>query len=199
MLEDSIHKDILMLHGVSDLEVDYRHLHPNWPWYNTSATAQKVLYSIQWAVNKYDFQYFARIGDDAYFRVDEFYRQAMAKPFPTAMALFGQMTGPLPYRVAGKENKIIYPSGAGYVMTQDAASFVASAAGMLNVGFPEDANFGAWLAGTRVVFHDMKDRIHDVLPKLPLYEPCSPQDILLHPFRNESDWIRIDAAGLVQC
>ena len=197
--EDIMHEDILLLPGLSDLEVDYSYLHPHWPWYNTSATAEKVLYSIQWAVKLYDFQYFARVGDDAYFRVDEFYRQAMAKPLPTAMSLFGQMIGPLSYPVAGKENSIVYPSGAGYIITQDVASFISASAGMLNAGFPEDTNFGAWLAGTKVVFHDMGDRFHDLVAGQGYYQPCNSQDILVHRFRTEEDWKKVDAAGLVQC
>ena len=33
-----------------------------------SATTQKVLLGMQWAVRRFDFDYFMRLGDDSYFR-----------------------------------------------------------------------------------------------------------------------------------
>ena len=45
-----------------------------------SATTEKVMYTMQWAVENFSFQYFARLGDDSYFRPDEFYRQVLTVP-----------------------------------------------------------------------------------------------------------------------
>lgn len=190
--------DILLLYNVQDLEVDYAHLHPHWPWYNTSATTEKVLYSMQWAVTHYDFEYFARIGDDAYFRPDEFYKQARNGEFPSKLAVIGLMTGPLPYTVAGKEAQVVYPSGAGYIVTHDVAIWVSKSATMWNVGFPEDANFGAWLSGTKITFVDAGDRMHD-WDFGPHYRSCSPRDILVHHMRTKADWERIDSKGEITC
>lgn len=142
-----------------------------------------------------DFQYFARIGDDAYFRPDEFYKQARHGEFPSKLAVIGQFIGPLPYPAAGKHGGITYPSGGGYVVTYDVAAFISKSAPMLNTGFPEDANFGAWLAGTKAVFVDIRDKIHDWDTGSPHYNKCSPKEILVHHMRNEADWERIDSAG----
>ena len=196
--EGELYGDMLILQNAHDLEIDYMYLHPHWPWYNVSATSEKVLYGIQWAVQHLRFKYLARIGDDAYFRPDEFYRQFTLGTFPSNMAVMGQMTGPLSYPVASKENKIVYPSGAGYIITHDVAVFLSQSTKMLHKGFPEDANFGAWLTGTRVKFLDMSDQIHDWVTG-PHYKSCSAHDLLLHPFRSADEWHKINSTGLVSC
>ena len=191
--------DMLLLHNIQDLEIDYTFMHPHWPWRNVSATTEKVLYSIQWAVAHFDFQYFARIGDDAYFRPDEFYKQASNGEYPTKMALIGQMIGPLPYPVAGLEATVVYPQGAGYLFTHDVATFISRSADILNVGFPEDANVGAWLAGTKIDFFDAKGLIHDCNAGSSFYRQGSPKDILVHQLRSKEDWERIDHLGEIKC
>ncbi len=56
-----------------------------------SATTQKVLLSIEWAVQHFDFEYFFRLGDDSYFRVDKFMALLAAKEVPSAKAVVGRM------------------------------------------------------------------------------------------------------------
>ncbi len=196
--EEESFGDILILHGISDQD---RGVEDNgWPWNGTSATTEKVVYSMQWAVEKYTFQYFARLGDDAYFRPDEFYRQVDSGEIPTSMALIGHFIGPYVYDTGfGMHNSVVYPSGMGYVVTFDLCSYIAHSAGVLGVGFPEDAVVGSWLAGTKAKYVHAADKFHDVHPPDYGYRPCTPKDLLLHRMRTAEDWKAVGTTGLVVC
>ena len=54
-----------------------------------SATTLKVMHSMRYAVNNYVFDWFARIGDDAYFRVDYFAELALEHTYPKEWAYVG--------------------------------------------------------------------------------------------------------------
>ena len=99
LAEEQAHGDILVLHSVKDLDNDAG------SWHQPSATTEKVLYGMQWAVEHYNFRYFARLGDDSYFRLDEFYRQAQAGAFPSSMAAIGFFVGPYEYRAIAQDWK----------------------------------------------------------------------------------------------
>jgi hypothetical protein len=158
-----------------------------------------VLYSIQWAVENYQFQYFARLGDDAYFRPEELYRQASAGNLPSSQAIMGYFLPPFPYETGVGQNNNVYPSGMGFVLTYDVCAWISASAGMLVAGFPEDAVVGAWLAGTKVRYIHDPDRFHDADVGALGYMPCSDRDLLVHHMRTSADWQRIDSSGVMHC
>ena len=193
--EEAQHGDILILDSVADLDDD----NTINSWHTTSATTEKVLYAIQWAARNYHFQYFARLGDDSYFRPDEFFRAASAGQFPATMAVIGRFLGPYGYATAVGQNSVMFPAGMGFVLTFDVAAWISTSAGMLTAGFPEDVVVGSWLAGTKVVYINEVERFHDGDIGASTYRPCSDRDILIHHMRLEADWQRIDASGVMQC
>ena len=195
--EDEEFGDMLLLHDVKDLDTDEEDA--QYHWHNTSATTEKVLYSMQWAVEKYHFQYFVRLGDDSYFRPDELYRWSESGKMPPSLAVLGLFLGPYPYETGVGKNSNVYPAGMGYVLTNDVAAWLAASAEMLSVGFPEDAVVGAWLAGTKVQFISDMEAFHDGDVGSGAYRPCSGRDVLVHHMRTQADWERIGSDGLMQC
>ena len=161
-------------------------------WYDTSAITQKLLYSLRWAVKHYHFQYFVRISDESYFRPDEFYRQTRSGELPSKLAVIGNFIGPLHYEVAGKTNEMVYPASCGYIITFDIAAYIAASASIMNVGFPEDAHFGAWVANTKADYINITDRIHDFSSDLDdRSRVCSPRDVLTCPMSAKLDGSRL--------
>ena len=195
--EDQEFGDMLLLHDVKDLDTEEEDAH--YDWHNTSATTEKVLYSIQWAVETCHFQYFVRLGDDSYFRPDELYRWTESGKMPSSMAVLSLFLGPYPYETGVGKNSNMYPAGMGYVLTYDVAAWLSASAGMLSVGFPEDAVVGAWLAGTKVRFISDIEAFHDGDAGSGAYRPCSERDVVVHHMRTQADWKRIDSKGFTQC
>ena len=192
--EQQQHGDILELQGKD-------HDHEEMLYNGTSATTVKVLEGIQWAVRTYKFQFFARVGDDAYFRPDEFLRQVLAGTIPQSNSVIGRFSV-WSYEVGrpgtGLRNTNAYPYGMGYVLTYDVAAWIATSASMLARGFPEDGVVGAWLAGTHVQYVS-SDHFHDGRPEFGAYRSCSDQDLLVHHMDSEADWHKIDSQGVMQC
>ena len=54
-----------------------------------SATTQKVLLPVEWAVKSYTFDFFMRLGDDSYFRVDRFI--SLWNTFPKKNTVIGKI------------------------------------------------------------------------------------------------------------
>jgi hypothetical protein len=71
--EQQEHGDILMLDTIDSNTPDPP------PNDGETATALKVVYGVKWAVDNYEFLWFVRLGDDAYFRVDYFLLSAAIK------------------------------------------------------------------------------------------------------------------------
>ena len=103
-----------------------------------SSTTMKVKLSIVWAVEQFRFDYFFRLGDDSYFRVDKFFD--VSRSFPLQNALIGKvMKAP----ILGMDQE--YVQGMGYAITYDICVFIKSATPWLLVSAPEDGVVARWM------------------------------------------------------
>lgn len=153
-----------------------------------TATALKVAHSTAWAVQHYDFPWFVRLGDDAYFRVDHFLLN-VAPTLSRNGLMFGYAEDPgLHYSFPHGVTITRYCSGMGFIMTHDVAKFISDNALHLYKGYPEDAVVGLWLAGTNFkVQHDA--RLHDWE-----WRRCSEQSIIIH----KHDYGAVDDDGVMR-
>ncbi|KAF8056734.1 B3galt6 [Scenedesmus sp. PABB004] len=152
-----------------------------------SATCLKVVRAAAWAVARYEFAHFVRLGDDSFFRIDYFLAD-VAPALPRARLLLGYCPPSLRYTFPSGA-AVRYCSGMGFVLSADAVAFLAAAAGedMLAMPWPEDAAVALWLAGTRVeTTHD--ERFHDWE-----WRRCSNRSIIVHKHRYGG----VDAAGVM--
>ena len=79
--EATTHKDILLIDAPDEDHGEPKH---------RSATTLKVMHSMRYAANNFVFEYFARVGDDAYFRVDFFAELVLLqKVYPQKNAYVG--------------------------------------------------------------------------------------------------------------
>jgi len=161
--------------GAADiLLVDCADVDGGWPL-TDSATTCKVARALAEAVARFRFHFFARVGDDAYFRVDTFLaRVAPAHVAPARRGslvlswwmtagglqwspeLGGAIGGPPGFPALGHYP---YPGGLAFIFGYNATA--ALAAVWARVGLvdsaPEDLIVGAWLAP---LGHARVDRVH---------------------------------------
>ncbi len=185
--EASQHNDILFLDCVD--EDDALKEHDNWDMHaGPSATTNKVMYAVQWAVRQFDFEYFFRLGDDSYLRIDNFMLLIASKEFPTRNAVIGQIWT---HHVFGLPQK--FAQGSGYALTYDVCAFIAQNAGALLQTAPEDCVVSRWLYALGTTFVDSP-----LWRELALNESCDPDMVLAHKLPAEL-WSSIQDDGSVQC
>lgn len=161
--------------GAGDLLwVDCADVDGGWPL-EDSATTCKVARSITEAVARYRFHFFARVGDDAYFRVDTFLaRVAPAHVAPAqrgALAMSWWMTAgslqwspPLGDAIGGPPGfpatgHYPYPGGLAFVFGYNVTAALANVHARVGLvdSAPEDLIVGSWLAP---LGHARVDRVH---------------------------------------
>ena len=188
--EQKLHGDLQMLDS-PDFDVEF--------WgditaLGRSATTIKVLAALQWALRHYKFRYFVRLGDDSYFRPENFFLRFRQGKLPTDLACVGFRNGPLTYKSLGGKVSAPYPSGMGFALTYDVVQWLSRASDMLLLGGPEDGVVGAWFAGTKVQIHHMPNGFRD------FDWACSPgEDIVVHCLRDQAAWSLIDNNGDLPC
>ena len=163
-----------------------------------SSTTLKVLHSMAYATNHYTFDFYARVGDDAYLRVDYLAELILVDhAFPLQQAYIGYKFGD--HRIPGSHSTHNFIVGMGFFLSQDLTQYVCRAQDVLLDGFPEDGIVGSWFVGTKVdVIHE--PRFHDIDHVTTVaYAPCSNTSLLLHHMWKRSDWEAIDGEGLMQC
>lgn len=193
--EHSTHGDLVVFR-CKDMEPEYEK--------GVSATTSKILHGVRWAVQQYTFDYFIRIGDDTYFRVDQFYKQVLhGDPlYPKEMAYIGHFVTTehgKKYNATAKYGVSWWPhyaAGMGWVITYDMAEYIARYAHLLIDGAPEDAMVGLWLVGMKVQRIE-NPHFHNVQGK-DAYAPCGEEDVLLHKM-SISHWDQIDVRGIMAC
>lgn len=154
-----------------------------------SSTTCKVVKALRFAVDSLDFLYWARVGDDAFFRFDVFLQRIA----PTHMmdqyekTVFARFVpgGPLasPLRVAYGTNALAsYPAGSGYIIGVSVARALADTDARIGLvdGWPEDGVAGLWLSGLNVQRID---------------SPCF-HDTALLPNAEERDWSNLRGSAL---
>ena len=185
-----------------------------------SATTQKVLLSVEWAVKTFTFDYFIRLGDDSYFRVDRFV--SLWDTLPKQNAVVGKI---MKANILGMEQVLYractlvhanitlcddlciplfapsvqeYAQGAGYVLTADICYFIAKAKPWLLSTAPEDGVIARWFLaiGAKLVNHpgwralDLGETCEDHGPGNDL--------ILAHKLPSEV-WANISSDGTINC
>ena len=183
------HKDILLIDAPDEDHGEPKH---------RSATTLKVMHSMRYAANNFVFEYFARVGDDAYFRVDYFAELVLLqKVFPQKNAYIGFKFAN--HVVPASDSTHSFIVGMGFFLSRDLATYICKSYPYLLDGFPEDAIVGSWFVGTnaRVIheprFHDI-DHITTVA-----YARCSNESLLLHHMWHQENWDAIDENGLLEC
>ena len=146
--EAVLHSDILLLDCL-DLD-DHLNNSSNWSLNaGPSATTSKVMYAAQWAVRHFDFEYFFRLGDDSYLRIDKFLALIDVHAFPTRNAVVGQIWT---HEVFGVVQS--FAQGSGYALTHDVCLYIAKNAGILLQTAPEDCVVSRWLYAIGTTFVD---------------------------------------------
>ena len=153
-----------------------------------SATTSKVLLSIQWAVRNYEFEYFFRLGDDSYLRIDMFMTLLSSRELPSRNAVIGRINTA---EVFGMTQS--YASGAGYALTFDVCEFVAANTAVLSRTAPEDCVVARWLFAIGTKFVDSP-----LWREMGIPEKCDRKMMLAHRLPAEA-WSVIAEDGNVEC
>ncbi len=155
---------------------------------SSSSTTSKVMLSAQWAVRHYTFDYFFRLGDDSYLRIDAFLYLACQNEWPRDNAVVGHI---LTTNVFGMQQ--IYPQGMGYALTYDVTVFIGTNSAFLLDTAPEDCVVARWLFAIGANF------IHSPLWRdIELGQSCHPKMVLAHKLPANL-WTQITADGLIEC
>jgi Galactosyltransferase len=163
-----------------------------------SSTTLKVMHSMRYAANNYIFEYFARVGDDAYFRVDFFAELVLIrKIYPRDNAYIGYKFANHVVRASDSTHNFIV--GMGFLLSRDLTNYVCKSYPYLLDGFPEDAIVGSWFVGTKArVIHE--PRFHDIDHITTVaYARCTNESLLLHHMWHQENWDAIDDDGLLEC
>ncbi len=179
--------DLLLLDCVDEDE-DLKHPHMWQLDAGVSSTTSKVMLSVQWAVKHYDFQYYFRLGDDSYFRVDKFVNMLSSNVLPMHNAVIGHI---MTAQVFGMNQ--LYPQGMGYGLTYDVCRFIAHNRPYLLDTAPEDCVVARWLFAIGVQFVDSPLWL-DIF----MGDSCKDDMVLAHKLPAEL-WTNISEVGTVSC
>ena len=186
-LEAGNYSDILFFDCL-DEDQDLKHPHLWRRDGHVSSTTSKVLLSIQWAVRHFDFEYYFRLGDDSYFRIDKFMNMLVQRQIPASNAVVGHI---MTDRVFDMDQ--LYPQGMGYGLTYDICLFVSGNAGVLMNTAPEDCVVARWLFAVGAEFVD-SPRWLDIH----MGDSCHPDMVLAHKLPTKL-WSEIADDGTVKC
>ena len=184
--EASLFEDILFL-DCPDEDDELKHPHLWRRDAGVSSTTSKVMLSIQWAVRRFDFEYFFRLGDDSYFRVDKFL-DMISEELPAANSVVGHI---MTDTVFGMQQ--LYPQGMGYGMTYDICKFVARNTDLLMKTAPEDCVVARWLFAVGADFIN-SPRWRDIH----MGDSCHPNMVLAHKLPPDL-WNEIADDGTITC
>lgn len=186
-LEAADFVDILILDCLD--EDEELNIQANWNLAaGVSATTSKVMLSIKWAVRHYDFDYFFRLGDDSYFRIDRFMSMISLQQIPSRSAVVGHI---LHDHVFGELQP--FPQGMGYGLTYDVCTFIAGNEKRLLNTAPEDCVVARWLMAIGTRFIDSP-----LWRDIALGDNCQPDMVLAHKLPAEL-WPNITDSGTVEC
>ena len=185
--EQMEHSDVLLFDCL-DLDTDLTDAN-HWSLdASPSATTSKVLLSVEWAVRHFKFEYYFRLGDDSYLRIDKFLLLLSSRAIPALNAVVGRIQSTELFGMTQ-----MYPSGAGYALTYDVCAFIASNTGVLLKTAPEDCVVARWLFAIGANFVNVP-----LWRELGIPESCDHEMILVHRLPAEL-WNTIATDGTVDC
>jgi hypothetical protein len=160
-----------------------------------SATTLKVMHGMRWAVEHFQFDYFVRLGDDSYLRID--FLLELSKGWPREKMYRGACDQKFtqPAKHPGVSASVVgYCSGMGFIVSYDAAQYVSNNELFLDVGYPEDVVVGSWFVGTSFDVIDDKGFVHD------RETACnSSSAVLIHRMDQKAYWDMVDESGVMRC
>ena len=158
-------------------------------WFlNTASTAisSKVLLSIKWSAQNFEFDYWFRLSD-SYFRIDMFLQMLLAGLIPGKKAVIGRILSAQVF-----DMQQVYPSSVGYGLTSDICAFVSANTDVLLKNAPEGYVVSRWLYAVGAKFVDIANWIKADS------SGCSP-DTLLATGLSEASWSAIHDNGTLPC
>jgi len=190
--EMAVHGDVVILKSP---DYDGPAAHNIYP--SRSATTVKLILAIRYALRLYNFMYFARVGDDTYFKIDVFWwtMKMIERRRTLRKAIIGHITEA---NLQVCHNQMCrYPSGMGYILTHDVAEWLNVSSNMLHLTWPEDGCVGAWVVGTTVrLIHD--ERFHDIYGSGPTGKKCRAESIMIHK-PSRTHWYSLLNTGVMAC
>jgi hypothetical protein len=162
----------------------------------------KVYESLKWVSSRYDFEYVARVGDDAYFNA----RLFLSSTFPTTRLYLGKLRrvgpadGDLDLKVVypeldrdfGLQTPPEYMSGMGMVFSSDVVHHIATTVIPPWINFYEVVAVGLWVTP----FQIEKKHSDLFLDRQALSIRPHPEMILVH-YMRPIDWENIDDEGVL--
>ena len=193
--EQGLHNDIVQV-DCMDFFTDMRILT------DQGGATCKVYESLKWASSRYDFDYVARVGDDAYFNA----RLFLSSGFTTTRLYLGNLR-----RVQNGDSdldlKVVYPEvdrdfglrtppdymhGMGCIFTSDVVHHIATTVIPPRINFIEDVVVGLWVTPFQIEKqHSDLFQVRQALSIGP-----HPEMILVH-YMRPIDWENIDEEGVL--
>lgn len=127
-----------------------------------STLTKKLIETLKWADNNINMDYFMKVDEDTFVRLDQVLHKLTAKP--KQFLYWGFFDGRAHVKKTGKwaekdfvlcDRYLPYALGGGYVLSQDLVHYVATNAENFQIFNNEDVSLGTWLAPLKV------KRIHD--------------------------------------
>ncbi|KAL1455713.1 hypothetical protein WDU94_009786 [Cyamophila willieti] len=152
-LKEEIHQydDILLLNQVPD---------------EFTSLSQKVLHSMKYIYEHFDFQYLLKCDDDTFVRVPNIIHELEHKFHYDKKLYWGYFDGRARVKRLGKYKEINwflcdrylpYALGGGYVLSQSLVKFISQNSDMLSLYTCEDVSVGVWLSGLDITrYHDVR-------------------------------------------
>lgn len=127
-----------------------------------STLTQKLLETLKWADDNLQTDYFMKVDEDTFVRLDQILIELKSKP--KQMMYWGFFDGRAHVKKSGKwaekgfvlcDRYLPYALGGGYVLSSDLIHYVAKNSDMFQLLNSEDVSLGTWLAPLKI------KRLHD--------------------------------------
>ena len=166
--ENEVHRDIVVL---EDFKESYIKL------------TQKVLETMKWMTQNIEFNYFMKVDDDTFVRLDMVLKHLASKSKERLYWGYFKHRSPISRRGKWAEPKqyicdryVSYALGGGYIISKDLVEYIATNSQRLQMFRNEDVAIGTWLAPLEVI------RTHD--KRFRMFGSCYNNVIVLHPIHS---------------
>ena len=147
IIEDSKYKDLVLLKEFSE---------------SYFSLTEKLIETLKWADENLKLDYFMKVDEDTFVRLDEVVKELNSKP--KKLVYWGFFDGRAHVKKTGKwaekdfvlcDRYLPYALGGGYVLSHDLVHYLAINSDMFQLLNNEDVSLGMWLAPLKI------QRIHD--------------------------------------